>query len=432
MTNGTVILGAGITGLSCAYATDIPVYEARDIPGGICASYYIGRDQKTAFSRTNPNSYRFEIGGGHWIFGVQGEVLNFLQSLSPLKNYQRRAAVYLRKLNLFVPYPIQNHLYCLPSDIRQKALREIMASEFKETNTLADWLIVSFGKTLCQLFFYPFHELYTTGLYTWIAPQDKFKSPVDKELIKKGAAGETKSVGYNTEFYYPEEGLDRLIGQLTEKCKVNYGKEVVKIDINGRKLVFSDGSITGFDKIISTLPLDRMLTMAGMVGLGQPDPYTAVLVFNIGAKKGSKAPKEQWLYITESRSGFHRVGFYSNVDSSFLPADTRKDKDRFSIYVEKAYLPHNKPSEKEIKRLGDNVVMELQEWGFIGEAEVISPTWIDNGYTWQSPASDWKEKAVERLKKVGIIQTGRYGKWHFQGISESVKDGMEVRSTLHG
>jgi len=36
----TIILGAGITGLSAGWATAGTIYEATDKPGGICRSYY--------------------------------------------------------------------------------------------------------------------------------------------------------------------------------------------------------------------------------------------------------------------------------------------------------------------------------------------------------------------------------------------------------
>jgi protoporphyrinogen oxidase len=423
-----LILGAGITGLSIGINTGGEIFEANEIPGGICASYYVAPNGEKFYSRDDEERYRFEIGGGHWIFGADNYILNFINSLSPVKRYERKSAVYFPDWDLYVPYPLQNHLSYLPKDIAKKSLDEIMCSNYTKTvNNLKNWLELYFGKTLCKIFFFPFHELYTAGLYTEIAPQDQFKSPVDRKLIAKGASEDVPPVGYNATFVYPEKGLDVLIRNMTTKCKINYNKKVVKIDIDKKEILFEDGSGIKYKKIISTLPLNEMVEIAKVKFDSSPNPYTSVLVINIGAKKGPKCPDYHWLYIPKSKAGFHRVGFYSNVDTSFLPISSRKDNDKVSIYVEKSYLGGKRPIDKEIKKLCNNVIKELKDWGFIQDTEVVDPIWIKIAYTWSYPNSKWREKVINVLKKNGIYQIGRYGKWEFQGIAKSIKDGLNFQ-----
>ena len=422
-----IILGAGITGLSAGINTQGEIYEADTMSGGICASYYVDKTGNKTYSRVNEESYRFEVGGGHWIFKSEGETHKFISKYCGLKKYQRESAVYFPDMNIYVPYPLQNNLYFLPQGVREKALSEILNSENNTESiiTLADWLKANFGKTLCKLFFFPFHELYTAGLYTRIAPQDRFKTPIDKELIKKGAENKAPVVGYNAVFAYPEGGLDKLIGNMARECRINFGKEIVRIDLKKKEMFFKDKSSLMFDRMVSTLPLDKVVSMAD-IALEEPNPYTSVLVINIGAIKGSSCPKEHWIYVPKSKTGFHRVGFYSNVDSSFLPLSSRKSGDRVSIYVEMAFLGGKKPTEERIKEICRNTVKELKEWGYIDREEAVSPTWIDSAYTWQLPDSDWKDEAIEELKKSGIYSIGRYGKWRFQGIADSIIDGLNI------
>ena len=154
------------------------------------------------------------------------------------------------------------------------------------------------------------------GLYKTIAPQDKFKTPVNKELIVQGAKEPPPAVGYNATFVYPNEGLDDLIRKMTEQCKVDFNKKVVKINLKKNDLWLDDGSKIKYQSVISTLPLNKMVEMADIT-IGTTDPYTSVLVVNIGATKGDKCPDDHWIYTPQNKSGFHRVGFYSNVDSSF-------------------------------------------------------------------------------------------------------------------
>ena len=433
LTRKVYILGAGMTGLAAGYASSLPVYDAAEWPGGICSSYYVrpGSRKRLHMAPRNGEVYRFEIGGGHWIFGGDSLVLQFIRSLTPVKTYTRRSAVYFPDRDIFVPYPLQNHLHYLGQKVVSRVLQEIIEGlrHRSEVVTMADWLRANFGRTLYEYFFQPFHELYTAGLYREIAPQDAYKTPVNLSLVIQGAFDEVPQVGYNITFVYPEAGLNTLAQRMAARCNVRYGKRVVKIDVREKVVYFEDGSAEGYNELISTLPLNRMMEITNLKVDERPDPATAVLVVNIGAVKGLQCPSEHWLYIPKSRAGFHRVGFYSNVDSSFLPASSQKRGDRVSIYVEKAYPEGQKP-EEEVSRLCEDVVKELQEWGWVKEVELVDPTWIDVAYTWSWPGSKWKEKALEVLEEHSIYQVGRYGRWVFQGIADSIKDGLTAGGSV--
>jgi protoporphyrinogen oxidase len=426
--NRTFILGAGITGLAAGLSSNCPVYEASAMPGGICGSYYM-KPQGTELLANSPNdqeAYRFEYGGGHWIFGGDSSILRFIQSLTPLKSYNRLSSVYFEQQKLYVPYPLQNHLIYLGKEIAAKALTEISSNSKIHPKTWAEWLEQYFGSTLDELFFAPFHKYYTAGLWDRIAPQDAYKSPVNLSLVIQGAFDKTPPVGYNTTFVYPAEGLNTVVQKMASLCDVRYGKKVVQIDVKRKEVIFADDSGTHYETLISTLPLNYMMQMTGLEVPSEPDPYTSVLVLNIGGTKGSNCPDDHWLYTPDSKSGFHRVGFYSNVDKSFLPMSSRKNADRVSIYVERAYLGGDKPAADEVREYSQSVVQELCDWSFIQQAEVVDPTWIDVAYTWSWAGSSWKQQAIQMLEKYDIYPVGRYGRWIFQGIADSIKDGFFV------
>lgn len=429
----TVIIGGGVTGLAAGYVSNLAVYEAKEVPGGICSSYYLkaGEDEPRFVNPSDGQAYRFEIGGGHWIFGGDPTVLHFIKSLSPVKTYKRNSAVYFPKDNLFVPYPLQNNLAYLGKDIASKAISEISDAPDFVPETMEQWLEKSFGKTLMKKFFAPFHNLYTAGLWTKIAPQDAYKSPVSMKAVVQGAFNQKPpEMGYNVSYIYPEHGLNHLASSMSDKCNIKYGKRVVKMDTVKNELTFEDGTGVKYDNILSTLPLNKAVEAADLKLNEESHDYTSVLVLNIGAKKDLNCPTHHWIYIPESKSGFHRVGFYSNVDSSFLPISSREEIDRVSIYIEKAFQNGKKPTENEIKEYCKSVVDEIKSWGFITEAETVHPTWIDVAYTWSSPGSRWKETAIRELEKNNIYQIGRYGRWTFQGIAESIKDGFYAGSSF--
>lgn len=426
------IIGAGFTGLGAGLSSGFQIFEATDKPGGICASY-------------KKDGFRFEIGGGHWIFGGDRFVLDIINSLSKCKRYVRRSAVFFagnleqtKKFKYkFVDYPIQNNLYALGSKVASDALKQILSNHSKNSDipeTMSDWLKFNFGETLYEIFFAPFHERYTAGLYKQIAPQDPYKTPFDIKSVIDGALGNPKKdVGYNVSFIYPEDGLDSLAWKIANSCKVEFESKLVKVDLNSKTILFSDGKEYEYDILISTIPLNILLKISGISAEDEQDPYTSVLVLNMGVELSSYEVARHnyhWLYIPDSLSGFHRIGYYSNVDPLFLPEKYRNPEKYGSLYIEFAFKGGDKPSEKEIKEIAEKTEEELKEYGFIKKVLVYDPTWIEVAYTWRRPRSNWVEKSLNLLSGSHVISIGRYGRWVFQGIAESLKEGIFIGSAL--
>ncbi len=119
----TIVLGAGMTGIAAGRTSNGIIYESCERPGGLCASYHI-------------KGYRFEIGGGHWIFGGDPAVRRLLRGVAPMSSYRRRSAVYFSKQQRYAPYPLQNNLQCLDLAIAEQA-----AEEMKQA--AADWTTTS-------------------------------------------------------------------------------------------------------------------------------------------------------------------------------------------------------------------------------------------------------------------------------------------------
>lgn len=430
----TCILGAGVTGLAAGIASGFPVFEAGDVPGGICSSYYM-RPSETKRLYTAPadgDVYRFEMGGGHWVFDSDLIVLNLLRSLAPLKSYARHSSVYLRDMNLFVSYPIQNHLHRLGAVSATKIVQEMIQGAFSNRSvfSMADWQLAHFGPTLCELFFDPFHELYSAGLWKWIMPQDDYKSPVNLSQVIQGVVSMAAPVGYNVTFVYPIEGLNAIVQRMAEKSTIHYQKRVVGIDVKYRRVHFADGSGVDYETVLSTLPLNRTMDLAGLKVDSQPDPCTSVLVVNVGAVKGPRCPQDHWVYIPRSQSRFHRVGFYSNVDESFLPVSVRRFERHVSLYIEKAYQDGQKPDDTQVRNISQAMVRELQDWEWIDEPDVVDATWIDVAYTWSWVGSQWKREALRLLDQNHVIQVGRFARWVFQGIGDSIRDGLMAGAAL--
>jgi len=424
----TIILGAGVSGLAAAWASGFPVLEVNPLPGGICRSYYQRphSDERLSVPPEDGGAYRFEVGGGHWIFAPDAQVLWFLSRIGELDSYQRRAAVYFPSRRLLVPFPLQYHLSCLP-DLAERAWTEIARQSRPAGPTLADWLEATFGQTLCEHFFGPFHERYTAGLSRHIAPQDGYKTPFDLARVQRGLTGKGTNAGYNTFFHYPRRGLQHVADHMAAGARLQTGCRIVSVKPAQHELLLDNGSGARYQTLLSTLPLNRTAALMGLDPEEDPWPATAVLVLNLGAARGPACPDEHWIYVPNSRSGFFRVGFYSNVDNRFLPAAA---EGKVSLYVERAFAEGARPSEEEVAVYTASAMAELREWGFIGEPEAVSRTWVDVAYTWARPGSQWRERTLAALEQRGVFMTGRYARWRFEGIAESIRDGFAAGAAL--
>lgn len=426
--DGTLVLGAGMSGLGAGRSLRAPVYEATDRPGGVCCSTYVTAEgvPRDPLHEDVSDCFRFEPAGGHWLFVPDDASLDTLRPYARFRSYVRRAAVYFASTGQTVPFPLQEHLHHLPEPLRRQILSEILAPSDPHApppHTFRAWLLAYFGPTLCGLFFFPFNERYTAGLLDQIAPQDAYKSPIRRERILAGASAPTAATGYNATFHYPEGGLDHLVRALAAGLDIHYHHRVRQVDPARRTIHFEDGTERPYRRLVSSLPLARMLAIAGLPA--DPDPATAVLVVNIAAERGPACPHEHWLYVPDARSGLHRVGLYSEVDPDFVP--TRRRHDVVSLYVERAYPSGGRPDTAATERACHDILAELQEWGFIGTPILVRPTFTDPAYTWSRPGSTWVDQARRTLRDQAIEPIGRYGTWRFQGMLESYLQG---RATL--
>lgn len=416
---GTSILGAGMSGLGAALVSGAPVYEASRHCGGACHSYY--REVEGV-----PGRFRFEPAGGHWLFGVSPAALERLRRFGEFSSHKRRAAVYFPESGELVPYPLQENLRCFEPALRQRILDEIETSRPPEPgSTFEDWLLASFGPTLCERFFVPFNRFYTADQLRSIVPQDLYKSPVDRERVRQGVFEPVPDRGYNNVFRYPVGGLDRLVCEMSDGLDVRFSHRVVGVDPAARRVHFGNGRELRYDRLISTLPLDRMAAMCELRGKQPPDPATSVLVVNVAAVRGRRCPPQHWVYVPRSESGFHRVGFYSHVDPSFLPEFDGAASPFVSLYAERSFRSGDAaPDRATLEAAARAIVEELQRWEFIGDAFIVDPTFTDPAYTWSRPGSTWAADTLRELASHGIQQIGRYGAWRFQGMVASFEEGI--------
>jgi protoporphyrinogen oxidase len=109
--NPHLIIGAGLTGLSCAYhlGQDYIMVERENEPGGIVRT----RDRHGGFLCD---------GTGHWLHlrnaGMK-ELVNKVLA-GQLVEHERKAVVHMR--GVFTPYPFQANTFGLPNEVGMECL----------------------------------------------------------------------------------------------------------------------------------------------------------------------------------------------------------------------------------------------------------------------------------------------------------------------
>lgn len=369
----TIILGAGFSGMAAGIKTKAPIYESTKQSGGICKTYI-------------KEGFEFDQGGPHWLFG-QNDAIEYIKTLVPLNSYERNAGVYY---NTILPYPIQTFF-------RQR--------EISSEGSFKEWLEENFSLPECNMFFNPFNKKYTANMYNEIIPYDAYKTP---------PAG---SPGFVSVFHNPVGGLNTLVDKMASQCDIHYGKRAVQINYISKKVRFQDGEEVRYDRLISTIPLNNALALCGRQDFTLP--YSSVLVINIGAEPDVMFPQQHWLYVPFCKSGFHRLGFYTNVEPAKAP------EGKVSISVEMAFPPGLDFDDIDVEGATKDIVNELIAWRFIKNVVVTDPTWVKTAYTWMETLEE-RERHIQWLKERDIICVGRYATWKFQGLCESIQQGLGV------
>jgi len=433
----TLILGAGLTGLSCAYhlGGNYLLIEKENEPGGIVRT------------RTRQKGFLCD-GTGHWLHLRNDEMKSLVNKLLPgqLVEHERKAVIHLR--GRFTPYPFQANTHGLPPELVLDCLLGLLKARHPEDFGLTppngapknfrQWIERFFGEGIARHFMVPYNEKLLGVSLEELRPEyaERFIPRPSLEDVIKGALGFSReSLGYNARFVYPREGgISALPRALAANLPVapRYNLSVTRIDLPTRTAHLSDGQQVRYESLLNTAPLPRFLSLltgapAELHSAASQLRASTVHYFDIGVRgTGDIASHFHWIYFPEPEFIFYRAGSYSAVHADAAPPGCR------SYYVEMSggaadWL--SRPEALKQRVLSDlrkaRVLSETDEILFMELSEIpFAYVIFDQNY------ESCRKQIFDLLGGHNIITAGRWGGWGYGGMEDALLDGKAAAERI--
>lgn len=438
MGNRIVILGAGPTGLGAAYRLgelgheDWAIFERSHQVGGLASSV------------TDEHGFIWDH-GGHVMFSHYEYFDSLVEKLlqGDYDEHMREAWVWIR--GRFVPYPFQNNIHRLPPADFEECLEGIETSQSRmlPRRNFAEWTIAVFGAGIARRFMFPYnfkvwaHPLEMLGT-TW---QGDRVPVVDVQRIRQNFVEDRDDVGWgpNNKFKFPLLGTgmlyDRMAGSLTKP--VERGRQVVRIDIHGKVVTFSDGSHTHYDRLVTTIPLKELVRCfeecpseirEAVDSLCHTEGYF------VGIGIADECPSSKcWMYFPEPESPFYRVTYLSNYSPRVTPGPGH-----FSLLAEMSSSAYKEERgedvvDRTIEGMLDARLLTPEQ----AETKIVSRQVMHVPYSYPVPTlgrDDALAVIQPWLMDRDIFSRGRFGAWRYEigNTDHSVMMGVEVADHLVG
>jgi protoporphyrinogen oxidase len=415
----TLVVGAGISGLATAAALerdDYLVLEADEQIGGYC--------------KTIKRSGFVWDYSGHFFHFKHPEIEAWLRERMPgqrIRTVEKRSFVAYK--GQLVDFPFQKNIHQLPQEEFIDCLHDLYFArapaalvgrvQEPEEHNFKEMLYARFGRSIAEKFLIPYNEkLYACDLAALDRDaMGRFFPHADlTDVIRNMREADNRS--YNATFTYPEGGAFEYVRALASAVRqdaLRVGEPVVAIDVE-RKVARTPQREIRFDRLVSSAPFNRLLSLTATPHDPEIFSWNKVLVFNLGFdKKGRDGV--HWIYYPSRDASFYRVGFYDNIF----------DTDRLSLYVEIGFA---KDEAVDVPAMRERVLADLGREGVIDDHRLVADHHVvmDPAYVHITRASMTAHaRLAARLRERGIHSIGRYGGWTYCSIEDNI---VEARALV--
>ena len=432
-----LIIGAGLTGLSCAHhlGRDYVLVEKENEPGGMVRT------------RVRHNGFLCD-GTGHWLHLRNADMKALVNQLlaGRLAEYERKAVIHL--CGAFTPYPFQANTYGLPREVVLECLLGLLKARHPGDFGLAapttapknfrESVERLFGEGICKHFMVPYNEKLMGVKLEEISASyaDRFIPQPSLEDVVKGALGFSKeSLGYNARFLYPRDGGISALPQALAAAlptPPRYNTSVTQVDLRARTATLTGGEIVRFRRLLNTMALPRFLATLTDVpeeirAAAAKLRATTVHYFDLGVRgAGDVASRHHWIYFPEPEFIFYRVGSYSAVHEDAAPAGCR------SYYVEMSG-----GVEEWLKRpeeLKQRVLADMRKARVLAaDEEILFMELCDIPYAYVVFDENYercRSLTLDWLAEQGVTSGGRWGGWNYGGMEDAMLEGKAAAALV--
>ena len=432
MVGRIAILGAGPTGLGAAHRLaelgheDWDVLERTDHVGGLSSSV------------VDPHGFICDH-GGHVMFSHYSYFDDLVETMlhGDFDEHMREAWVWLH--GRFVPYPFQNNIHRLPPEVFLDCILGIIAAQSKPASkeNFDSYITAVFGEGIAQHFMRPYnfkvwaHPLEMMGT-SW---QGDRVPTVDVRRILENLLADRDDVswGPNNKFKFPLLGTGMLYERIAAALPktVEFGKNVTKVDIDTNTVSFDDGTSTGYEKLINTMPLTELLPLipqcpSNILAALDDLHHTEGMFIGIGVSDPCPSTK-CWMYFPESDAPFYRVTYLSNYSPKMTPGPNH-----FSLLAEVSVSPYKYEDPDDVieRTIEGMVACELLTREQV-DTKIVSRQLLRVPYSYPVPTIR-RDSALAIIQpwlmEHGIYSRGRFGAWRYEigNTDHSVMMGVEL------
>jgi protoporphyrinogen oxidase len=411
-----LIIGGGVTGLTCAACLDgeVTVVEAQDAVGGYCRT-------------TKRNGFVWDR-AGHFFHFNNPSVKEFFQKEIPEDRFvkvEKKSSIYMEDIGV-VDFPFQKNIHQLPKELYIECLTDLYNAENNKASysSFKEFVYATMGEKISDLFLIPYNQkLYACDLdeLDCNAMGRFFPKASFEEILLN--ARHPDNASYNGDFSYPVGGAEEFVNVLQRYAKKNANIKlntiVSSIDLDAKEAVLSDGTIIKYDAVINTSPLDRFCDLSGTPYENARLSANKVAVFNLGFDSKSEHDMH-WVYFPGNEV-FYRVGSYHNIHGT----------NRASLYVEIGLEKGEQINEKELL---DLVLKDLRHAKLINTSmKLVDHEFIvmDPAYVHINPKSEqFKAEQKEKFSTKRAYTAGRYGNWTYCSIEDNMIEARDLAKSI--
>jgi protoporphyrinogen oxidase len=441
-----VIVGGGITGLTCAHQLarsghEVTVYEKGQSMGGLASSYHMDE----AVFDYGPHEFCTEN-------PVLVEALKEILGQDLLVRQKTAAQHFGGK---YVDYPLSpvQVLAQLSPVLITRVFLEVVLQRLKtlvwssNDYSFEKWVVSRFGRTLYRTYFGP----YTRKV--WGIDPDRldprtassrisFNSIFDY-IIKTTAYFLFKRDDYSSihsplknSYYYARGGIGTLTQRLAERCveagvKFEFDHGLERLESEGdvvQALHFENGqSVRDFDYVVSTIPVTGLLACMGHPVIGLPVRFRSmVFVFMVIPKE--KMSPYSWIYFPDEDVIFQRTTEFSHLDADMTPPG------KTGVCFEISCFPDDPFWKMSDARIVGRVRADLEKVGLLERSVACEVHVVRKKFIYPIQVVGYLEgihalmTPVRKLKNA--VSTGRQGLYKYCNMNECMEMALEVAEQI--